>query len=359
VRSRRFFPLDAKLRLRRDHWSTGAARVAAREGLQAPSFDLAAAAFTDAVGARTSGESVRRVTQGWGKQREAGRGREAARALALAQQEERPTDRRLPPQDPIVDQANVSTDGVMVLLRQEGWKEVKLTTISAVQPIAARPSPGPQPTQEREARAHVKLTRHSYQAGLWDADTIAEQQYAEGVRRGLGACAQLSSVNDGAVWIERITRENFPDAVQIVDWSHASERLWAVGHAVFGAQTAQATQWTEVCLSKLWHGQVGEVVNELVGLALEQGRYPQEVQQAAGYFTSHAERMAYDAYREAGLPRGSGTVESGARSVVQQRMKRPGRGWERESGQAMLAGLSELHSGRFEQAWHTPCSIAA
>jgi hypothetical protein len=32
-------------------------------------------------------------------------------------------------------------------------------------------------------------------------------------------------------------------------------------------------------------------------------------------------------------------------------MKRQGRGWERDHGQAMLAGLSELHSARFEQAW--------
>jgi hypothetical protein len=327
--------------------------------LQAPSFARAADAFRDAVGTRTSGESVRRVTEGWGKQREAGRAREAARALALAQKEERPDEQRLPLQDPIVERANLSTDGVMVLLRDEGWKEVKLTTISAVEPseeVTARTGHG---ADGRATRARVRLTRHSYQAGLWDADTMAAQQYAEGVRRGLDSCARLSSVNDGAVWIERITRENFPEAVQIVDWSHASERLWAVGHAVFGAQTAQAATWTEVCLSKLWHGKVGEVVTALQELELAQGRYPQEVQQAAGYFASHAERMAYDVYREAGLPLGSGTVESGARSVVQQRMKRPGRGWGRASGQAMLAGLSELHSGRFEQAWHTPCSIAA
>ncbi len=31
--------------------------------------------------------------------------------------------------------------------------------------------------------------------------------------------------------------------------------------------------------------------------------------------------------------------------------ERGGRGWNRQSGQAMLAGLSELHSGRFERTW--------
>ena len=331
--------------------------MAAREGLQAPSVALAAEAFRDAVGACTCGESVRRVTEGWGRQREAGRAREAAHVMALGQKEERPGELRLPPQDPIVEQGNVSTDGVMVLLRQEGWKEVKLTTISAVQQLEARPLRTPHPDQGRKTRPHVKLTHHSYQAGLWDADAMAEPQYAEGVRRKLDACRRLSSVNDGAVWIERITRENFPEAVQIVDWSHASERLWAVGNGVFGAATAKAGRWTEGCLAQLWRGKVDEVVAALQALALEQGRSSQEVQQAAGYFASNAERMAYDAYREAGLPLGSGTVESGARSVVQQRMKRPGRGWGRESGQAMLAGLSELHSGRFEQAWRTPCAV--
>jgi hypothetical protein len=278
------------------------------------------------------------------------------RAMALAQKEERLDKQRLPLQDPIVDQANLSTDGVMVLLREEGWKEVKLTALSAVEPSKKASA---DPAQAEEGRAaRVRLTRHSYQAGLWDADTMGEQQYAEGVRRGLDECQQLSSVNDGAVWIERITRDNFPEAVQIVDWSHASERLWAVGNAVFGAETKQAATWTDECLGKLWRGKVEEVVMALQKLELAQARYPQEVQQAAGYFVGNAERMAYEAYREAGLPLGSGTVESGAKSVVQQRMKRPGRGWGRESGQAMLAGLSELHSGRFEQAWRTPCAVA-
>jgi len=47
----RLFPsLDQKLALRADHWSGGVARVATRLGLQAKSFDLAAAGFSDAVG---------------------------------------------------------------------------------------------------------------------------------------------------------------------------------------------------------------------------------------------------------------------------------------------------------------------
>ena len=61
--------------------------------------------------------------------------------------------------------------------------------------------------------------------------------------------------------------------------------------------------------------------------------------------------MQYDQFRTVGYPIGSGTVESGAKNVVQHRMRRPGRGWKRENAQSMLAALSELYSGRFLWAW--------
>ncbi|MFQ5855569.1 MAG: hypothetical protein ACE5LU_08010 [Anaerolineae bacterium] len=123
--------------------------------------------------------------------------------------------------EPIAGQANLSTDGAKVLIRGEEWKEVKLTTVSEVQVRTA----GERAARElrsswREEDPLVELSRHSYQAGLWDADTMGLHQYAEGLRRGVERCQRLSSVNDGAPWIERITQTNFPEAEQIVDWSH-------------------------------------------------------------------------------------------------------------------------------------------
>jgi hypothetical protein len=73
-----------------------------------------------------------------------------------------------------------------------------------------------------------------------------------------------------------------------------------------------------------------------------------EVRQAPGYFQANQTRMRYDYFRETGYPIGSGTVESAANNVVHHRMQRPGRGWQQDNAQVMLAGLSELHSGRFD-----------
>jgi len=185
----------------------------------------------------------------------------------------------------------------MIPIREEGWKEVKMATFSQVELL--------EPTDERRRRAQregkrrqedvVGLSDHSYCAGVWDADTFGAYQYAEGLRRGFDLLGDKSSVNDGAPWIERIAGMNFPRAKQIVDWGHSKRRLWAVAHAIYGEGKPEAAAWVKRRKDELW--------------------------------------------------------ESGARNVVQPRMRRPGRGWRRENAQAMLAALGELHSGRFRWAW--------
>jgi hypothetical protein len=310
-----------------------------------------------------SESSLRRITLEVGEEIAAWKEAEAERASAPAQRGEDPRSRRVAMQDPITGQANVSTDGTMIRLRDEGWKEVKISAISQVEveppgaedaratqrsgadPVAPRPS-------RRAQDPQVHLTAHSYCAGLWDADELGRHQYAEGLRRGIDQVKRLSSVNDGAPWIERVTLTNFADAMQIVDWSHAGGRLWAVGQALYGEGSDKTKTWVEANLDDLWAGKGWVVVGTLHALNLDQCPVPDEVRQAPGYFESNLARMRYDQFRAQGYPIGSGTVESAGKNVVHLRMRRPGRGWTRDNAQAMLAGLSELHSDRFASTWH-------
>jgi hypothetical protein len=207
-----------------------------------------------------SSDSLRRTTEGWGQKVEEQRQEVAEWANAPAQRGESPQERRLVEVKPIAGQANLSTDGGMVLIREEGWKEVKLTVISAVEVRPAEERPAQESGATRRAGdPFVTLNEHSYQVGLWDADTMALHQYAEGVRRGIDHCQRLSSVNDGAPWIARITGLNFPAAIQIVDWSHAEGKLWKVSKAVFGEQSLEGKGWVETRLDHLWGGEVQKV----------------------------------------------------------------------------------------------------
>jgi hypothetical protein len=320
--------------------------VAARQGLQARSFDLAAEAYCEATGGQMSGDSLARVTEGFGKNLEAKREAEAKRVY----------EAEVPPlaeqvvciQLPIIGQANLSTDGGMVLIRAEGWKEVKMSVVSEVSvtpvaPTPANPAPDPQ----------VNLTHHSYQVGLWDADQMMQHQFLEGTRRQLQKCSRLGSVNDGALWIDRITSTNYPQAVQVIDWGHASQRIWKVSKVAFGEDTPETKDWAGKQLDYLWSGRVKEVVSHLSGLNWNKITCPDEVRESPAYFAARQTKMDYARFREEGYPIGSGTVESGINTVVHHRMKRQGRGWKRQNAQGMLAALGELHSGRFHSAWLT------
>lgn len=258
----------------------------------------------------------------------------------------------------------------MIRIREEGWKEVKIGAISRaeVQPPDGKKADANQRTRTGAARSRpsrrdqdpqVHLRDHSYCAGVWDADELGRHLYAEGLRRCIDQAERLSSVNDGARWIERIVLTNFPQAVQIVDWHHASGRLWTVGQTLYGEGSKQTKEWVAERLDDLWQGKGWAVVGDLRTLDLDQRQVPDEVRQATGYFESNLARMRYDQFRADGYPIGSGTVESGCNNVVKHRMQRPGRGWTRANANSMLAGLCELDSGRFTRTWqliHQPHS---
>ncbi len=340
-----FFPLDVKLKLRADHWSEGAARVAARHGLQSKSFDKASELYNDSTGGSISGDSVRRITEGFGQALEDKRVREAQQVYeAKAPQWAQAV---VSVAKPIREQANISTDGGMVFLREEGWKEFKISVFSEVRVKALEPtSTAPQPDPQ------VSLHRHSYQAGLWTADQMGQHQYLEGARRQVERCARLGSANDGAVWIHRITTTNYSQIVYSIDWAHAHGRLSNVAKAVFGDGTSQAQQWTHKQVDLLWHGRVQDVVTALQVLDWDRIACLEDIRNSPSYFETRKHNMDYVRLRQEGYPIGSGTVEGGINTVVHHRMKRQGRGWKRHHAQAMLAALGELHSDRFQTAWH-------
>ena len=74
-----------------------------------------------------------------------------------------------------------------------------------------------------------------------------------------------------------------------------------------------------------------------------------EVKQAVAYLWKNRRPMNYAAYRKAGFPISSGTVESAAKTLIQQRMKQAGMRWSRDGAQAMLALRARLLSDRWHQ----------
>ena len=103
----------------------------------------------------------------------------------------------------------------------------------------------------------------------------------------------------------------------------------------------------------LWASQLRPILRA-IRIAYSSGQpLPDPVRAAVSYLFHHRHRMRYQAFRLAGYPIGSGTVESACKLVMQERMKQAGMRWSRDGAQAMLALRSVLLSDRWHEVWAT------
>jgi hypothetical protein len=260
---------------------------------------------------------------------------EATAMVRVPKEQEAVLWRRIP--EPDSEVMAVSADGVMVHLRDEGWKEVKVVSVSAVRLSHKQ-------TDEAEG---PRLVQHSYRAGLWEAKTFTNHYWAESYRRGLEKAKQIVCISDGAAWIWAIVFICFARRTEILDWWHVVQYLWQIVGEAHNRSSSTAVAWMEAQKENLAYSQHRLLFRRIRLLYPRGTPLPEAVQQALAYLWHNRRRMDYAAYRQTGLPIGSGTVESAAKTVVQQRMKQAGMRWSREGAQAMLALRTRLLSDRW------------
>jgi len=303
---------------------------AVRLAVEIPSHRRAAEAFSELTGVAISKSTLKRLCD------EAG-GRLVAQEAAQAQAMD-----AVPKQDEVVwrqapkpasEVMSVSADGVMLHVRNEGWKEVKVASISAVE----------------QTSEGVTLTQHSYRAGLWEAAVYGRHLWAEAYCRGLERAQQVVCVNDGAAWIWALMFICFARRVEVLDWWHAVQRLWTIANTCLTPDAAKA--WVTAQQLRLAHTHLRHVMRQVRLLYPRGSPLPDSVRQACAYLFNNRHRMRYRFFRQAGFPIGSGSVESACKVVVQQRMKQAGMRWSRPGAQAMLALRCSLLSHPSHHAW--------
>jgi hypothetical protein len=292
-----------------------------------------------------SGSSLHRLVQEYGGQVVAMQAAEAEAMVKPPPQFDEGLFRAVPAPDSEV--MAVSMDGAMVPVRGEGWKEVKTVTISAVEP--APPQRGAPVGDE----PRIKLTHHSYRAGLWEAATFANQQWAEAARRGVEKAKRIVCVNDGALWIWRIVAMCYAPCIEVLDWWHAVQKLWLIALQLFGEGNEVGQAWVTQHKAFLWTGQLRPLFRYVHTHYPHDKPWPDDLRQALGYLFSNRHRMHYEQFRRAGYPIGSGAVESACKSVIAARLRQAGMRWSRPGAQAMLALRSTILSDRWDDVWPT------
>lgn len=162
----------------------------------------------------------------------------------------------------------------------------------------------------------------------------------EAMRRGLARARHVYVIIDGAVWLWNLVQDRFSEAVKALDFYHAGQHLWAVGHELYGDGSAEAKIWVEGLLHQLRHGEDQKVLQTLEELpdTLTQSpiRTRENVEREVQYFRNHRDHISYKAMADSGAPIGSGAVESLARQL-QNRFKGCGKFWKRPGLTNLLA----------------------
>ncbi len=340
-------PLDTLLKIQPGEISEGLKPLLALLGIQT-SFDEAAKLAKAFLLLEISDNSIRKATQWMGQKQQ-----------AIEQKWEKLTDWHHYMNDPARQKERAprrlygSIDGVMVPTQTE-WRELKNICWYEVNPTSARQWPSRYKARIGELEA-LKATDIRYHCDIQGAESFSKLVWATGCHYLADRAQELIFVCDGAKWIWHLIEENFPQAIQILDWYHAVEYLTPVAHALFHEQEKQAV-WITTMKQHLWCSRTQTVIDSCRAL-VDHTCASEAATKAATYFQNNLARMDYAYFRKQGYLIGSGTVESGCKQIGTMRLKRSGAQWREDGARWVAKARAVWLSGQWQQVVNDYASL--
>ena len=205
----------------------------------------------------------------------------------------------------------------------------------------ADPHPGVEPVRDEDS--------NSYVATFDGAEGFAQALKAEHIRRGFYRARQQIIIGDGAKWIWNIANRDWPEAVQIVDYCHATEHVHAIVNQL-RFMLAHPKELADQLIACLDRGDADAMTAHIAAMHLKP-KLAARIDKQLDYFRRNATRMQYQHYKAKGWFIGSGQVESACKTIVAQRAKQSGMRWT-IAGLDPIITLRTLHqSGRDHLIW--------
>ncbi|MEO8083649.1 MAG: ISKra4 family transposase [Ardenticatenales bacterium] len=242
----------------------------------------------------------------------------------------------------------VGADGVMVPFRPNGgspkggliWREIKIGILAR---IGQR--------RDRHARQVPHVAARRLVAVLGTIDDLVVRLRLEALRQRALDAPQLTWISDGARGLWRAFDEVFAGkATGILDFYHAAAHLWEAADAWFGYRP-NALIWFAAARPTLRHGGVDGIIDDLAREAARPICGPKRcavLSRVHDYFERHREHLRFPDFKEAGLPLGSGFVESACKWLIQQRFKGVGIRWSRDGFNHLLLLRLAWTNDRFD-----------
>jgi len=222
-----FFPLDDELALLSGQVTPQVHAWLVRLATWMP-FAAASSLLLDLVRVPVSTATTRRVTETAGSLLVAAQTSQASDLLSACRLPQGSSQTLL-----------LSADGAMVPLVKGEWAEVKTLVIGDI--------PRSVPADTTELRTQAL----SYFSRLCDAETFGTLALPELHRRRVSSAAQVVAVTDGAEWLQRFVDLHRSDAIRILDFPHAAQRISAIAETIWHDQPSTAQDWCTTQLHDL------------------------------------------------------------------------------------------------------------
>lgn len=283
-------------------------------------FAQAEEVLTEVLGLSLSAKQIQRLSEHYGEKLE-------AQSEAVVQDKEPAPVLCLRHKAEVV---YTMLDGSMLLFRNKGWGEVKIGRLFRA---CSR-------VKGQKKRTQVLESLYVCHVGGHRKFLQKLETYTEPYRRKVFLC-------DGAKWIWNWVEDAYPEAVQILDFYHAVEKLGVYAGLQFSDEQ-QRKAWLENKKECLLNGGVANIIAELKATKPLNQQARNARQQVVSYYETNQRRMQYHLYRQQGLLIGSGAVEAAHRHVVQHRLKLSGQHWSKNGAQQIL----NLRATRKSKQWN-------
>ncbi|NIN05832.1 MAG: ISKra4 family transposase, partial [Anaerolineae bacterium] len=170
------------------------------------------------------------------------------------------------------------------------------------------------------------------------SEGFGELLYLEARRRGLENAREVVFVADGAAWIWKLAAHHFDEAVEIVDWYHATQHLWEVANCWYSEGSKRAKAWVKANKTRLMEDGVDRVISSIKQWRPTDEDAEKTKRENLHYFATNAHRMLYATFELNDFYIGSGSVESACKQYGQGRLKGAGMRWK-TSGLEAIAHL--------------------
>jgi hypothetical protein len=281
--------------------------------------------LAELLGIHISSRQIQRVSEHYG-------------AALEKEQEAYVSDKKEPPVLKLKDKQEpvyMMVDGCMLFSREEGWKEMKLgrmfTSGSCIP---------------------VQSNRKEIMQSLYVCHFGGHREFLEKWECYTAAYKHKVFIADGAKWIWNWVEDCCPQAVQILDFFHAVEKIGTFAANQYSDQKERA-RWLEQQKQRLRNNEADKIIEELKITRASNKECDKSRNDAIRYYENNINRMQYKTYVEKGYLIGSGAIESAHRNVIQQRLKLSGQRWSVNGAQY----IANLRAYRKSGHWYNIVNV--